>query len=42
MRTYIYIINFVIINFDIIINMLRYMNFYEIYDLYLKFIYVKN
>ena len=31
-----------IINFDIIINMLTYMNFYETYNFYLKFIYVKN
>jgi len=30
------------INFDIIINMFIYINFYETYDFYLKFIYVKN
>jgi len=30
------------INFDLIINLFTYINFYEIYDFYLKFIYAKK
>jgi len=31
-----------IINFNLIINLFIYINFYKIYDFYLKFIYVKE
>jgi len=42
MHIEIYIINFMTINFDLIITLFTYINFYEIYYFYLKFIYKKN